>query len=74
MASPPKFGPAAQTPAARALVLARMARALLHLRKPLPAHVQALHQRYLAGELSWLQVYLALDAPAPTQAEELHQR
>lgn len=58
----PQFGPAAQTPAQRAEVLTRMQRTVPRLRKPLSPHVQALHARYLAGELTWLQVCLALEA------------
>lgn len=61
----PKFGPDAQTPAARALVLMRMASAVPRLRKPLSGNEQALHLRYLEGELSWRQVRLALDAHSP---------
>jgi len=55
------FGPAAQTPEQRAAVLARMQQALPRLRKRLSPYVQQLHARYLAGELTWLQVCLALD-------------
>lgn len=55
------FGPAAQTPAQRALVLLRMQQALPHLRKALSPQVQQLHARYVAGELTWSQVYEALD-------------
>lgn len=55
------YGPAAQTSNQRAEVLTRMARALPRLRKPLSPYVQQLHRRYVAGELTWLQVYLALD-------------
>lgn len=61
MESPPEFGPAAQTPAQRTQVLERMKQAVPRLRKPLTPYVQQLHARYLAGELNWLQVYLALD-------------
>lgn len=56
------FGPAAQTPADRADVLARMKAAVPRLRRPLSPHVVQLHARYVAGELSWLQVYMALGA------------
>jgi hypothetical protein len=38
-----------------------MQRALPHLRQRLSPYVLSLHARYLAGELSWLQVCLALD-------------
>ena len=71
MSDTPSYGPAAQTPAQRAEVLARMARALPHLRRPLSAYVQQLHQRYLAGELTWLQVYLAL-GNGPNQHRSLN--
>lgn len=54
------FGPAAQTPDGRAEVLARMKLALPRLRRPLSPYVQQLHEQYLAGELTWLQVCLAL--------------
>ncbi|MGI4834138.1 MAG: hypothetical protein ACRYFK_11820 [Janthinobacterium lividum] len=60
MAHESSFGPAAQTPAQRAEVLARMQQALPRLRKRLSPYVQQLHARYLAGELTWLQVCLAL--------------
>ncbi|MGI4834219.1 MAG: hypothetical protein ACRYFK_12240 [Janthinobacterium lividum] len=54
------YGPAAQTPAQRAEVLARMQQALPRLGKQLSPYVQQLHARYLAGELTWLQVCLTL--------------
>ena len=56
------YGPAAQTPADRATVIARMRAAVPRLRRPLTPYVAQLHARYVAGELSWLQLYLALDA------------
>lgn len=56
------YGPAAQTPADRATVLVRMQAAVPRLRRPLSPYVAQLHARYVAGELSWLQVCLALDA------------
>ena len=72
MENTPKFGPAAQSSAQRAEVLARMARALPRLRRPLSPYVQDLHLRYLAGELSWLQVYLATCHPdASSHADSL---
>lgn len=55
------FGPNARTPEQRAQVLARMKQALPRLRKQLSPYVQQLHARYLAGELTWLQVCLALN-------------
>ncbi|RZJ89690.1 MAG: hypothetical protein EOO60_09750 [Hymenobacter sp.] len=55
------YGPAAHTPAQRAEILARMRQVLPRLRKRLSPYVQRLHARYLAGELTWLQVCLALD-------------
>lgn len=56
MASPPKFGPAAQTPAQRSWVLAQMQRLFPHLKTKASPYVQQLYARYVAGELSWLQV------------------
>ena len=58
----PHFGPAAQTPAQRAVVLACMQQALPNLRKEASPYVAQLHARYLAGELTWPQVYEAARA------------
>lgn len=64
MSRTPSYGPAAQTPAQRAEVLARMQQALPHLRRRRSAQAQQLQAQYLAGELTWLQVYQALGAEA----------
>ncbi|OGX91009.1 hypothetical protein [Hymenobacter coccineus] len=55
------FGPAAQTPAARAWVLQHMQALLPNLRATTPA-AQWFCTRYVAGELSWEQLRAALDA------------
>ncbi|MGI4835401.1 MAG: hypothetical protein ACRYFK_18265 [Janthinobacterium lividum] len=67
MSSEAPVGPAAQVPIPRAKMLSRVKRALPRLRKGLSPSVQRLHARLLAGELTWLQVYLALDLP-PTSS------
>ena len=56
-----KFGPAAQTPDQRAWVLEQMQRMIPSLKTKATAYSQQLYARYVAGELSWLQVRQALD-------------
>jgi hypothetical protein len=51
-----KFGPNAQTPAQRQNILQQMLAYYAQTRVKLPAHAHALHQRYVAGELSWQEV------------------
>lgn len=58
----PKFGPSAQTPQQRAWVLERMQAVIPSLRTKASAYAQQMYQRYVAGELSWLEVRQALDA------------
>ena len=55
----PKFGPAAQTPTQRAWVLEQMQRMIPSLKTKATAYTQQLYQRYVAGELSWNEVYQA---------------
>ena len=55
-----RFGPAAQTPAARTWVLQQMQAVLPALRKASPA-THALYDQYVAGELSWAEMRQALD-------------
>ncbi|MGI4862589.1 MAG: hypothetical protein ACRYFZ_01610 [Janthinobacterium lividum] len=55
----PKFGPAAQTPEQRTWVLEQMQRMIPGLKKNPCAYTQALYTRYVAGELSWPEVYQA---------------
>jgi hypothetical protein len=55
-----RFGPAAQTPAARTWVLKQMQDVLPALRKATPA-AHALYARYVAGELSWAEMRHFLD-------------
>ncbi|MFD1871099.1 hypothetical protein [Hymenobacter bucti] len=62
----PKFGPAAQTPAQRAWVLAQMQRMLPGLAKKMSACTQQLYARYVAGELTWYQVSQAREAALAT--------
>lgn len=62
----PKFGPAAQTPEQRAWVLAQMQRVIPSLKTKATAYAQQLYSRYIAGELSWLQVRQALDTVPST--------
>ena len=60
MSYDPRFGPAAQTPAARTWVLRQMQDAIPALRKATPA-ARRHYARYVAGELSWAQMRQALD-------------
>lgn len=53
-----RFGPGAQPPAQRARVLAQMQATLPSLKKA-PACARQLYARYVAGELSWLDVHQA---------------
>ncbi len=69
----PKFGPAAQTPAQRAEVLARMQDAIPHLKRNLTATRQQLYARYVAGELSWLEVKQLIDNAQENKGSCLHQ-
>ena len=57
-----KFGPAAQTPEQRARVLQQMHHMLPSLKKQATAYAKQLYARYVAGELSWLEVSQARDA------------
>ncbi|MET4107628.1 hypothetical protein [Hymenobacter sp. UYP22] len=52
----PKFGPYAQTVAQRQAIVERMLDYFAQLHLKLPAHADDLHHRYVAGELSWLEV------------------
>jgi hypothetical protein len=54
-----KFGPAAQTPTQRAWVLEQMQRMIPSLIAKATPYTQLLYQRYVAGELSWSEVYQA---------------
>lgn len=56
-----RFGPAAQTPDQRAQVLERMQQAVPRLRRRATTYVQQLYARYVAGELSWQQVWQAIE-------------
>jgi hypothetical protein len=67
MSHNPKFGPAAQTPEQRAWVLEQMPRVIPSLKTKVTAYKQQLYSRYIAGELSWLQVRQALDEAPLTQ-------
>ncbi|SNR81414.1 hypothetical protein [Hymenobacter mucosus] len=51
-----QFGPQAQTPEQRARVLEQMLAYYAQMGIKLSPHVVALHQRYVAGELSWTDV------------------
>ncbi len=57
----PKFGPAAQTPEQRAWVLAQMQAINPSLKTKVTGCGQQLYDRYIAGELSWLEMRHALD-------------
>ena len=61
MADDPKFGPAAQTPRQRAYVLQQLQAVYPRLKTNATADAQQLYARYVAGELAWLEVRLALD-------------
>ncbi|SEU07486.1 hypothetical protein [Hymenobacter actinosclerus] len=58
----PKFGPVAQTPSQRRLVLRRLQDAIPGLRTKATLYARRLYVRYVAGELSWTEVRQALDA------------
>lgn len=57
----PKFGPAAQTPQQRAYVLQQLQAVFPALRTKASASAQQLYARYVAGELSWQEMRVALD-------------
>jgi hypothetical protein len=59
MAHNPKFGPVAQTPEQRAWVLEQMQRIIPSLTREVTTDTQQLYARYVAGELSWPEVYQA---------------
>lgn len=52
-----RFGPSAQTPEQRALVLMQMRAAIPSLKTNATAAARQLYGRYVAGELSWLDVH-----------------
>jgi hypothetical protein len=58
----PLFGPAAQTREQRARVLRQMQATFPNLKAKATTYATQLYDRYVAGELSWLQVRQALDA------------
>jgi hypothetical protein len=64
MATNPLFGPAAQTREQRARVLQQMQRTFPKLKTKATTYASQLYDRYVAGELSWVQVRQALDATA----------
>jgi hypothetical protein len=66
MPTNPKFGPAAQTPEQRAWVLEQMQRIIPSLRNHVPPYVQQLFGRYIAGEISWSEVYQARQLASTT--------
>ena len=68
MAYNPKFGPAAQTPEQRAWVLAQMQRMIPGLAKRASSYTQQLYARYIAGEISWLEVRQARDLALSKQS------
>jgi preprotein translocase subunit Sec63 len=60
MAYDTRFGPSAQTPDQRVRVLKQMQAAVPSLKTRTTALAQQLYARYIAGELSWLEVHQAL--------------
>lgn len=58
----PRFGPAAQTPQQREYVLQQLQAVFPRLRTKATAQARELYDRYVAGELTWPDVQLALDA------------
>jgi hypothetical protein len=64
MATNPLFGPAAQTREQRARVLQQMQVTFPTLKTKTTTCASHLYERYVAGELSWLQVRQALDTAA----------
>lgn len=60
----PIFGPAAQTREQRAWVLKQMQATFPSLKTKATTYASQLYERYVAGELSWLQVRQALDSVA----------
>jgi len=65
MAYNDKFGPNAQTPEQRASILRQMLVFYSQVWVKLPAHAPTLHQRYVAGELSWTEVCALCAMPLP---------
>ncbi|MCC2546618.1 hypothetical protein LJY25_09200 [Hymenobacter sp. BT175] len=57
----PRFGPDAQTPEQRALVLKRLLASLPRLESNATTYAHQLYDRYVAGELTWTEVREALD-------------
>jgi hypothetical protein len=58
-----KFGPCAQTPEQRAWVVKQMQAVIPALKKK-SAYAQKFYEKYISGELSWLQVRQAIDLAA----------
>jgi len=57
-----KFGPSAQTPQQRAWVLRQLQDVIPALQRNVTPDIHQLYARYIAGELSWLEVRQAIDA------------
>ena len=62
MTTNPLFGPVAQTREQRARILQQMQVTFPSLKTKATSYACQLYERYVAGELSWLQVRQALDA------------
>ena len=62
MVHDPKFGPNAQTPAQRAHVLQQLKAANPELVRKATPYAHHLYGRYIAGELSWVEVCALRDA------------
>lgn len=61
MAYDARFGPYAQTPTQRARVLEQLQATLPNLKTKATANDRQLYARYVAGELTWVDVRQALD-------------
>jgi hypothetical protein len=57
----PKFGPNAQTPEQRAYVLQQLQVTHPSLKKQATTYARQLYDRYIGGEISWMEVRQALD-------------
>ncbi|WP_310395415.1 hypothetical protein [Hymenobacter sp.] len=67
MAYDSRFGPNAQTPQQRAFVLAQLQATVPRLKTKATAYARQLYDRYVAGELTWVDVRQALDSAGRQQ-------
>jgi hypothetical protein len=65
MSYDPRFGPSAQTPQQRARVLEQLQAVHPKLKTHATPYAKQLYARYIAGELTWVEVREALDREKP---------